>query len=758
MTKMDSGYKLSKSIRQRLLVSAIAATGLTGAWGCGDNQSPGDRDAGPDGMADAAPAPDSPESDFEPPAAVIVFPPPLSVTDATTLTVRGTAGDATAVAAVSVNGTAATSDDGFATWTAEITLAEGDNPIIIITEDSLGNETDGAVLATVVRTADIAPRASAVTWDRTRNQAVLLDTVNNAIYVVDPQTRRRTLLSASSNGVPTLTPVSLGWDLKNERILVADAGLDPEGVAAPAPAIIAVDPVTGQRSLLSGPGRGSGPDLITPVSVTWDQRTNRALVLDGEPASQVLVAIDDNGARTVVAELGSDINLGVSIAWDEQVHRALVIDRFGSGKGLYAVDVVDGSIVPLSRSGDGGANEFSLPVAVTWDPVHNEAIVTDLGLDALLAVNVQTGTRVVLASPSVGTGAVPRSPVGVTWDYAGNRIMVVDSELGALLAITTENGDAQVLSDAYNGTGPALRAATALSWDPENNRALVADVTLRGVMAIDSETGNRTVVTSPSVGSGNALIAPVALAWDESMDRVLVLDASPGALIAVNSATGQRLMLSDGTDGVQPNLGAPRALAWDSYNSRAVVVNEQELVAIEVATGRRSIASRLGILGSGPGFMAPRAVAVWTSEPGNNIVFVADNAQDALFYVDIDIQTATAGDRALLSDATNGSGPMFARPIAVGWDPAREQALVLTGVRLVGEDEGSERPALVGVDIATGDRTVLSSAEVGKGPPMTAPTAVVWDPISTRVLVLDAQLRALLAIDPATGERVILAR
>jgi hypothetical protein len=47
---------------------------------------------------------------------------------------------------------------------------------------------------------------------------------------------------------------------------------------------------------------------------------------------------------------------------------------------------------------------------------------------------------------------------------------------------------------------------------------------------------------------------------------------------------------------------------------------------------------------------------------------------------------------------------------------------------------------------------------VGKGPAITAPVAVIWDPMSTRVLVLDTNLRAVLAVDPVSGDRVILAR
>jgi hypothetical protein len=729
--------QVSKSPRRRVLATVLAAAGLICSPGCGDDGAPpAQPDAGPGG-SDGGVRPDASFVDPEPPHVKIVFPPPRSVTNAETITVRGTADDATSVTAVSVNGTAATSDDGFVTWKAEVTLAEGENEIQVTARDATGNETEMPLQATVVRTVEIAPKASAVTWDRVGNRAIVLDASSKRIYALDPQSMKRSLISDGATGDPLLkSPVGLAWDLENERILVSDIE---------AAAVIAVDPATGARTVLSGPGKGDGDTLQAPSSVVWDQRNNQALVVDGLPPDQRLVGIDELGNRAEVAALGPSLTVASSITWDEQVHRALILDGFG--RVLYAVDVDDGTVVPLSSSGDGRDNPFSRPVAVTWDPVNNEAVVTDIGLDALLAVSVQSGTREILASPEIGTDTVPRSPMAVTWDYAQNRLLVVDNDLGAVLAIAADTGTATVLSDAFHGLGPSLRAPTALGWDAENNRALVSDETLQAIMAIDPANGDRTVLTSPFRGGGPNLNAPVGITWDESFNRVLVLDANPGALLAVD-ANGQRTLLSTTEDGNQPDLADPRGLAWDPYNSRVVVANEQELVAIEVEDGKRTIASRHGILGGGSSFTAPRAVAVWQSEPGNDVVFVADSAQNAVYYVDVDFESVTSGNRTLLSSANAGSGPSLERPIAVTWDPTREQALVV--------DE--EMSALIGVDIATGNRTILSSPEVGKGPALTAPAAVIWDPMSTRVLVLDTNLRAVLAVDPLSGDRVILAR
>ena len=61
------------------------------------------------------------------PTAVIHFPTPVSLTDATTLTVTGAASDEGGITGISVNGVQATSTDGFATWRTQVAIASGED-------------------------------------------------------------------------------------------------------------------------------------------------------------------------------------------------------------------------------------------------------------------------------------------------------------------------------------------------------------------------------------------------------------------------------------------------------------------------------------------------------------------------------------------------------------------------------------------------------------------------------------------------------
>jgi hypothetical protein len=67
--------------------------------------------------------------------------------------------------------------------------------------------------------------------------------------------------------------------------------------------------------------------------------------------------------------------------------------------------------------------------------------------------------------------------------------------------------------------------------------------------------------------------------------------------------------------------------------------------------------------------------------------------------------------------------------------------------------------AVLGIDPASGDRTVISDDSLGTGPNLVNPLASAYDPFGPRVLVADnAQIggAALLAVDPATGDRTVL--
>ncbi|WP_428267329.1 hypothetical protein [Haliangium sp.] len=123
-------------------------------------------------------------------------------------------------------------------------------------------------------------------------------------------------------------------------------------------------------------------------------------------------------------------------------------------------------------------------------------------------------------------------------------------------------------------------------------------------------------------------------------------------------------------------------------------------------------------------------------------VLVADRDLAAVVAVDL-----ASGDRVILSDATIGTGPALSRLVDIAIDATGHRALVT-----------SDFSAVIAVDFDSGDRTIVSDASVGAGVPFGSIYKLAVDVAANRLLVSDLGLTAVLAVDLSTGDRTILAQ
>src|SRR5690606_35423476 len=114
----------------------------------------------------------------------------------------------------------------------------------------------------------------------------------------------------------------------------------------------------------------------------------------------------------------------------------------------------------------------------------------------------------------------------------------------------------------------------------------------------------------------------------------------------------------------------------------------------------------------------------------------------ALLAVDL-----ATGMRTLISNNnTPNDSNAFISPAGIVLDAANNRALIL--------DSDSNRRALMAVDLATGERTILCDATTPNGEhPFSSPYGIALDSVNTRVLVTDLNLDAFLAVDLAAGAR-----
>ncbi len=186
-----------------------------------------------------------------------------------------------------------------------------------------------------------------------------------------------------------------GLDLPLEIVVEADGSLVV--VDAGLEALVRVDPVSGDRTILSGAGTGSGPRFGIPEGIAVEADGSLA-VADFIP--DALVRVDPvSGDRTILSGAG-----------------------IGSGPGFVAVR----------------------GIAVEAD---SSLVVTDLALDAVVRVDPVSGDRTVISDVSIGSGPGFDSPVGIAVEADGS-LVVTDVGLKAVVRVDPVSGDRTTLSDA----------------------------------------------------------------------------------------------------------------------------------------------------------------------------------------------------------------------------------------------------------------------------------------------------------------------
>ena len=631
-----------------------------------------------------------PTNDSTPPTAAIRFPIGGMMTDADTIHVSGTASDISGVASVRVNGAAATSTDGFATWTAAVPLHRGTNVLEVTAADVFNNTDAHAASVSIEDPGTFLLGVVDVASDVPHNRVLAADTLHDAILSVDLTDGTREVLTGMGVGTgPNMAdPERLATDLPHGRVIVLDAQ---------AQSLFAVGLVTGNRVLLSGPSFGGGPALQSAHGLALDSGRGQALV----------GALNSGGSGTTE---------------------------------LIAVTLAGGDRALFSGGGTGTGPDFAGIVDTTMDVAHDRILVLDAGSVNLFAVDPVTGDRTIVSGPSVGAGPVFVSPVKLAVDSIGNRAYVEDPGLGAILVVDLASGSRTIVSDANHGDGPALRGFTGIALNPSAGVAYHAAADeVTSVLLVG---GDRTSISSNARGGGTAFELPDEILLDQPAGRLLVKDVRDGGhaqnLVAVGLTTGARIVLSNAS--INPTDFHTQGFAFDPSHlsiwgaAPAMGLTRQVLAVYNLFTNRIRVGETVS---------APPEVSVdmEISPAGRLFVLSSDG---------IRARPIGGGSHlAPVSDGSHGTGLLFSEHVQREvYDSAHDRLLVT---------DAGPSPALFSVDSVTGDRTILSGYSVGNGPAFVAPLGVGLDASSGRVIVLDSGLVSMVAVDPATGDRAIVA-
>jgi hypothetical protein len=736
------------------MVAALVVLQLGGGCGSGNGDGPGN------GSPDAPPGPSFCVPDILPrdpgdvPAGVsIVFPPASSLTAAGAITVRGTARLEADVAAIRVNGVAARSADGFRHWQVSVPLQPGANTLTVESEDASGQIDPDAAQIMVALSPDPMYAPEAVMFDAPRNRALVIDAERNALFTVDLATGSRAIvytppdintagISAVRPHVPPLPPAVPLVDVallgsEGQRALVVAQG-----------ALFSVELASGKDTVISDDEVGGGPAFVQLVDMALDAEPGRALVLD--LVLDALLAVDlTTGARSVISDgatgSGPALDRPSGLALDLEAGRALVTAGTNEDAALLAVDLATGARSLISGQDKGNGPALRDPRDVALDAARNRALITDPIHGGLLAVDLDTGDRTILSSAATAGGPGLELPAGVALDAQQGRALLVDQARDVLVAVDLETGARTLLSGDTMGSGHELHTPYAMALDlpapgdEERRRVLIGDLAEAAIVAVDLASGARSVISSDAVGDGPSLstVQSVALHGDGAgrTGRILVVNNYDNLLMAVDPATGERTVVSGGDVGSGPALTGPSYVIADEAGNRAIVATSAGIMAVSLDTGNRTL------LGSGLEYVT------WLRlDPlCNHVMMASGSASDhGLFALDLGTrQVARVSDYTACSDV----------PANLLETPAYDDR---TG-RVLGWHDLIA--ALMAVDTQTGACTTQASLTDESGGPWPYPhRAMLVDPATGLLLLADDVSKSLMALDPETGERVILSR
>lgn len=590
---------------------------------------------------------------------------------------------------------AVVNDDG--KWLAQnVPLPSEDNNIVIsaTATDQLGEQdTDAnALINTPTLTSTLT------TFDPLEPNILYIlqdDGISeDRLFSVNLATQQRTLIyEASTNLTGFAQAFDIAYDASRDRVLVLDIGGD---------SIEAIDTNTGILTTLSSEIVGTGLSFGQPYNITIDSVNDRLLVVDSELDS--LISVDlASGNRTELSN-----NTGI-----------------GTGNPLNSLQVVDVN--------SGG----------------NLAFVYDSSSDTIIEVDLATGNRTTRASNSVGTGSSLALINSFVFDGAFNRLAALQWAWDSVILVDSVNGNRTALSSAAT-SGIELGNPRQILLDTVNNRYIVDDISqnnssndLDALVAIDRDTGERVIILEERVGSGPEIESHSGPAIDFETSTAYIADFSADALFKVDLVTGNRELFSDSSHGVGTNFDGVLDLALDKANNRVFAPNigSDTILSIDLSTGNRTEVASPSI-GTGPLSTNPRAIAYRES---NNTLLIIDRDLNALIQLNL-----SNLERTILSDLNNGSGVDFITPMAIALDPINNRALVT--------DEGTgatNSNALFAIDLTTGDRTILSSFEVGTGANFNGPKGIKVDPINNVAIVADGST-GMMSIDLLNGDRTVI--
>lgn len=342
---------------------------------------------------------------------------------------------------------------------------------------------------------------------------------------------------------------------------------------------------------------------------------------------------------------------------------------------------------------------------------------------------------------SAGASAQTFVCLSLECQVARGDILVADGAF--VVRVHPTSGERTLVSGNFPGlplvgTGPDLVGVDDIALEPSGD-IVATNNAADNVIRIDPATGDRVIVSGcadnsgsagcPILGAGDEVFLNVKGIAVEANGNILVLDLRNGSdpiLFRLNPVTGDRTIVASSTDGNGFfRGGSPLTLEADGSVLFYTGPFGGALLRIDPVTGDRTVVSQsLGFGGVNAGVDFANVTQIAVEADGNILVTQFSGSLRATGVLRVDPVT---GDRLLVSGCEEDFGGTCINRVGAGPDFMSPAGL---GIESDGNVIVSDVSAIIRVDIATGNRTVVStgatSGRVAIIPGPLSPTDVVY--------------------------------
>lgn len=282
-----------------------------------------------------------------------------------------------------------------------------------------------------------------------------------------------------------------------------------------------------------------------------------------------------------------------------------------------------------------------------------------------------------------------------------------------------------------------------------DNKLLISDANKLKTYATDI---NSPRLTLYAANDSESLIKPQTTVFDTNQERELILDVRETqpvsqAILARQYPSGNLTTLANGLNNVIDisidSDGGILYLLMANENSESGAIIKVFDIDEQLSPNRWPILSD----NANPGLELLKPTAIVFH---NGVLYCSDNGNNTVLSIDIE-----TGTSSIISSSEQGSASgsfSYISDIAAGVVEVTDidqELTTKTKLWLIDEDSKS----IIEIDVETGDRTILSQANDGKGEEFKTFKQLVVDQQNERLLVNDTELKVVFSVAFSSGQR-----